>query len=295
MDNEIKIPETVNSRRGPSKQRHPNQDVKPITNTISSRQEGNSKFEPAAIPIELPSHGKLYKNISEDADIQNGVIKIRQMTMREEKILTTDRFIQNGKALDMILENCIKSPINPLDLLSGDRLYILFYLRGMSYGLDYDFNVRCYHCQHDFIQTVTVDSLPIKEWEDDVEEPFEFTLPISKYNVKMHFMRGSEENKLLQSSREMKGFNEPDNTALESILLLVDEISDPDGNKLNKFDKEDFLNNLVTGDTETIREELEKRDCGIQPIKNVFCPKCNRQLEFNVPLGRNFFRSRGRG
>jgi hypothetical protein len=292
---DIEIPEPINMRKGNNmmKQNHPPTNLgEKQTISIGSGVQKVSKFEPAAIPIEIPSHGQLYKNLTPDEEVQKGIIRIRQITMTEEKILTTERLVQSGKALDMILENCIKSNVNPSDLLSSDRFYILFYLRGMSFGLDYDFNVRCYHCGHDFIQEVKIDKLPIKEWEQPVEEPFEIILPMSGYKVVAHFMRGHEENRVLQSSKEMKSFNEPDSIASDSLTYLIDKILTPDGEELNKYDKEDFIAHMIAADIDEVRTSIDERDCGIQPLKKIICPKCNRELEFNVPLGRNFFRSR---
>jgi len=249
-----------------------------------------SRFEPPAIQVEIPSHGFLYVGKVNDPDIANGVIKIRQMTLKEEKILTTDRFVQDGRALDMILENCIKSPINPYELLSSDRVYLLFYLRGMSYGLDYDFAVKCYHCGFNFEQTVSINKLEIAEWEIAPEEPIVITLPMSKFIVKAHYMRGRDEQRLTEKARELRNINQSDTAASDSISLLIDEITTDEGEILGPRDKEDFINNMVGGDADYFRETMNDLDCGLKPLKHIFCPKCQGELEFSVPLGRNFFR-----
>lgn len=289
--NEIDIPEPINKPKGKqaTKAGHPSKmEIQPKPAPMKQK----SRFEPEAVPVEIPSRGFLYKGITDDEEVANGVIQIRPMTLNEEKIITTDRLVQQGKALDMILENCVKSDINSYDLLSSDRLYILFYLRGMSYGLDYDFAIRCYHCSFNFEQTIEIDKLPIKTWKSPKEatEPINMTLPLTKFLVEAHFMRGKDESRLTEASREIKNFNQADDDIGQAITLLITKITTNDGEVLSPRDKTDFINNMTAGDADFFREVMREKDCGIQMLDHIYCPRCSGQLEFNIPLGRNFFR-----
>jgi hypothetical protein len=296
----IEIPEPINKAPvNNTEQEHPKTEIETTPKKLGRQQQKpsqSSRFEPAAIPVELPSHGFLYKGMKADADIKKGIINVRPLTLREEKILTTQRLVQQGRALDMILENCIKSDVDPMNLLSSDRMYILFYLRGMSYGLEYDFNVRCYRCGADFTQKINIDKLPIKEWktQEEAEEPWEMVLPVSGCKVVSHYMRGYEENALVEQTQEIKSFEEADDDIGISMGMLIEEVYDADGNKLSEQDKIDFIENMIAGDTGAWREENNERDCGIKTLKNIKCPRCTSTLEFNVPLDRNFFRSQRR-
>lgn len=293
---EIEIPQPINRPKEGSKQsvNHPQQPSKLSTNTKKSfaNRTRPSRFEPQAIPVEVPSHGYLYKGLTDDKEVTKGVIRVRPLTLAEEKILTTDRFVQEGIALDMVLDNCIKSDVDQTELLSSDRVYLLFYLRGMSYGLEYSFDVKCYHCGHNFQQTVEIDKLPIVEWSSEAEakEPIEGEFPISGAKFKAHFMRGKHERELVEKEREIRSYDEVDSGASDSLLLLIDEISLPDGEVLGPLDKEDFINHMVAGDTDHFRQIMTDLSPGIKQLEYVYCPKCRGELEFNVPLGRNFFR-----
>jgi len=296
LTNEIDIPEPINKPKSKHtvKAEHPSSKVevqpKPVMPTLLMKQK--SRFEPEAVPVEIPSRGFLYKAIVDDEEVAKGIIRIRPMTLNEEKIITTDRLVQQGKALDMILENCVKSNISSYELLSSDRLYILFYLRGMSYGLDYDFAIRCYHCGFNFEQTIEINKLPIKTWESLEEsiEPIKMTLPLSKSLVESHFMRGKDESRLMETTREIRNFNQADDDIGQAITLLITKVTTNDGEVLTPRDKLDFINNMTAGDADFFREVMREKDCGIQMLEHIYCPRCNGQLEFNVPLGRNFFR-----
>lgn len=296
VSKEIDIPEPINKPKGKAtaKAGHPKSKVdvqpKPVMSTFPPRQK--SRFEPEAVPVEVPSRGVLYKGVVDDEEVANGIIRIRPMTLAEEKIITTDRLVQQGKALDMILENCVKSNVSPYDLISSDRLYILFYLRGMSYGLDYDFAIKCYHCGFNFEQTIEIDKLPVRTWDEkgDGVEPITMTLPQTGFQVEANFMRGSDESRLAEASREMKNFNQADDDIGQAMTMLITKVTTDEGEVLSPRDKTDFINHMPAGDADFFREGLKERDCGIQMLDHIYCPRCNGELEFNVPLGRNFFR-----
>lgn len=293
INSEIDIPTPINRPKENLKVKAPH----PASKIVAKDKPFNlqpgqiSRFEQPAIEVELPSHGMLYGDFT-DPKVARGIIKIRPITLNEEKILTTDRLVQQGRALDMILENCIKSEIDSYELLSSDRLYLLFYLRGMSYDLTYDFVVKCYHCGFNFEQTIEVDKLAIDEWtkENFRPEPLVVKLPFSKATVEAHYMRGKDEQKLTEKARALKNLNSPDDAQGDYISALIDKVIMPDKEVLSQKDKEDFINHLVAGDTDFFRDFMNQSDCGIKPLEHVYCPKCEGELEFNVPLGRNFFR-----
>lgn len=296
---EITIPESIN------KPKHKNDDALKVGHpeektTIKVEEKkvtanhfkDRSRFAPQSVPVEVPSKGYLYRELSNDPDVQDGIIRLAPMTAEEEKILTTQRFIEQGVALDMILENCIQSDVDPYDLLSSDRLYLLFYLRGMSYDLLYDFNVKCYHCGQSFIQSIQIDKLPIITWTKttDAEEPVIIDLPLTGATVEAHFMRGNEEKEMMRKANKLKSFDEPDDRITESLIYLIDKVTLADGEVLGPRDKLDFINHLVAGDCDEFRTKMNERECGIQQLDEIYCPRCNQTLKFNVPLGRNFFR-----
>jgi hypothetical protein len=120
-------------------------------------------------------------------------------------------------------------------------------------------------------------------------------LPISKFLLEGHFMRGRDEAKLTEKARELKSVTQADDAIAEALYLLIDKVTTDKGEILSPTDKEDFVNHMVGADADFFREVVRERDCGIQPLEKIHCPKCDGELEFNVPLGRNFFRGSRRG
>ncbi|MBD3395103.1 MAG: hypothetical protein GF418_05695, partial [Chitinivibrionales bacterium] len=78
-------------------------------------------------------------------------VELREMTGAEEELLTNQRLIRNGDAVNQVLRNCtvrlgeIEEPSlkDVLDLLSGDRLFILVKLRQISLGDEAELELLC--------------------------------------------------------------------------------------------------------------------------------------------------------
>jgi hypothetical protein len=98
--------------------------------------------------VELPSEGKFYAS---DHPLYNQkTIEIKQMTAKEEDILSSMTLIKNGVALERLLESVIiDKSIKPETLLLGDRNAIIIAARVSGYGMEYRTEIRCPNCQTD--------------------------------------------------------------------------------------------------------------------------------------------------
>ena len=102
--------------------------------------ENNSFIDPNYVPeeykvpydvIELPSQGLLYKN-------KKSSVKVEYLTAYDENILTAPNLLNSGKVLDVLLERKVKDlGFDVKDLISGDRMAILLYLRTTGLGNEY--------------------------------------------------------------------------------------------------------------------------------------------------------------
>ena len=239
------------------------------------------KFE----KIELPSKGKFYP-----ADwAKDGMISLRPMTIEEEMILTTARYVKRGIALDMVFKACLENKsIDTQELLSGDRSFLLYSLRCMSYGAAYDYEVKCPNCGHKIKDTYNLNEIKIRSIAAGVTEPVSFTLPIGKKTLKFRFMRGKDELKIIQNREyRLNTFNADvlDNTILDRFTLVVDEF---DGlvDKA-KIDKE--LKGLIAGDAAALRDKMNEIEPGVETMATVVCPSCSDQSTIDVPISTSFF------
>ena len=85
-------------------------------------------------------------------ELPSGIeVELREMTGAEEELLTNQRLIRTGDAVNQVPRNCLvklgdnEEPAvkDVLDLLSGDRLFILVRLRQISLGEEVELELAC--------------------------------------------------------------------------------------------------------------------------------------------------------
>lgn len=269
--------------------------AKPGDGFYKANRTSKLMFEPPAELVEIPSHGYLYKDVTDDPDIiDNGSLRIRPMTVHEEKILTTSRLVKSGQALDLIFQNCIKSDIDPAELLSSDRVFIMLWLRSVSYGNVYKFNLICQNtaCQKRFEYEVDLSEHPIKEIEDpEISEPFELTLPAMKYKIWFRLPRGKDEIEIIKMQNKPKKIDDTDDSIVHRLSSILSKVEDPNGQELPSNQFQAFIESLVGRDASAIRKAIDEYDAGVEDIQGIQCPHCDYEFDTAIPITESFFRS----
>lgn len=246
--------------------------------------------EPELVP--LPSKGRLYSNVTNDEDISRGFIKMFPMTMKEEEILSTTRFIKSGSATRMILDRTIASKIEAKDILIFDSNFLMFHLRRLSYGDEYNFTITCDNtiCEKKFEYKVKISELVFEELPDEVEEPIVIKLPYSKYTVKTILPRLFHSEELSsRNSNRVKKSDEEDKRLIDNLLVTTVEILDTAGSKIDKRDWEEFFESIPGIDAAELRQKTSF-STGVDTLKGVICPYCESDYSGSIPIGVEFFR-----
>jgi hypothetical protein len=257
-----------------------------------SRSSGAKFSFTEAELIQLPSGGRLYNNITTDPEVLKGFIRMRQMTIKEEELLSTSRFAKTGSTTRMIISRCVESDIDAKDILLFDSNFLLFYLRKISYGDEYSFEITCSNaiCEKKFEHKIKISELKFETLPEDFEEPISVSLPRSRYTVKVLLPRlyHSEEIYMRNMNRKKKSDDE-DRRLVDNIVVTTVEILDPEGKKVDRSDYEEFLSSLPAMD----RAELTKATSyttGVDKLENVECPYCGTDYSGTIPIGPEFFR-----
>jgi hypothetical protein len=256
-----------------------NPELNAILNTL---KQNNINYE----EILLPSRGKFYDGTDAPA---NGVLNIRPMTGEEEQILATSRFIKKGSALNMIFNKCVRENIKPENLLTEDRTYILIYLRGISYGTDYEIMTRCPDTERQFNTTIDLDMLEITRCPDNFgPENLSGVLPKSGLKFSYRLSRGKDDTELQQyreSRMKAHGETAADDTLTYRLAQLLNSVQ-------NITDKEELkvlIRNLHIQDVNYMRNVMNKPPFGIETNVSVFSPYTNEEFEIDLPLDSGFF------
>ena len=111
-------------------------------------------------------------------ELPSGIeIELKEMTGAEEELLTNQRLIRNGEAINQVLRNCTvrlgeneKPSVNDiLDLLSGDRLFALVKLRQISLGDEVELELTCPNasCRMTNYVTVNLEDLKVTPYTEE--------------------------------------------------------------------------------------------------------------------------------
>jgi hypothetical protein len=235
--------------------------------------------------LQLPSKGRFYNG--EDGPI-NGVVSIRPMTGEEEQILATPRFVKKGQAINMIFQKCLKEGFRAENLLTIDRTYLLIYLRGISYGPNYDVEIKCPECETKFSTSIDLNSLYVEYTPDEYGPILQDVLPNTKLPFSYRLSTGKDEQEI-QDHRDRRikavGDNGTDDSLTYRTAQLLNDIDGID----SKTELQILLKNLPINDVSYIRNCINEPPFGVDTNTEIVCPSCLSEFSLDLPLEANFF------
>lgn len=265
--------------------------------------------------VELPSGGKFY-----DSELmQTGVVRVRAMNLAIEKALANQRLAKSGQALDIMLKKCVQLPdpeFDHLDLLIGDRYFLMFVIRGITFGNEYDFTLRCPNCDmegmykydlNDLFNTIRkVDKNRDYEYPIKIKLPYLSELMKTDIYVKLRYPTGKDLDNIFQSKfgKKARPKRRLENTAdglhiqasdndITTILkkCIVEVNGEIDPIKISKF-----INRLHAKDLAIINDAITEEQPGIDTTIMVECMHCGEQIgPVMLPITDNFFRTTSSG
>lgn len=237
--------------------------------------------------IYLPSKGLFYDG---ENGPKNGVLHLRPMSGKEEEILATPRWAKGGKAVNMIIEACMKEKYDVNSLLTADRTYLILFLRGISYGPDYDVEIKCPSCSARFSHVVNLNSdLVIDECPDNFgPDQMEDVLPSSGLRFGYHLSSGYDDDdiqKYRERNAKFFGDKRNDDTLTERVTQLTDYIDVIS----NKREIKVLIEQLPVIDVNYLRNVINDPPFGVDTKVSVICPMCYEEFSLEMPMETNFF------
>ena len=150
--------------------------------------------------LTLPSRGECYPH-------KKGTVDVAYLTASDENIIFSDKLREEGRMTDVLLERkIVDKTFTASELCTGDREYILLWLRITGYGNEYHI--------HDFggVATIDLSDIKFKEFNyfGDTDGYFDY-LTCRRDAVKYHLLTRSEEKTftaLVADPEHRKGENE---------------------------------------------------------------------------------------
>lgn len=167
--------------------------------------------------IPLPSKGECYEDGMKS-------IPVAYLTANDENMIVSPNLYRDGLILDYLLKAKIKNTdIDPDDLLEGDREAIILWLRATSYGTRYPITVTDNKTGINFDTEVDLSQIKHKPFvlKGDGDGCFDYTLPVSKDEVKFRFLTHGDIKQLQQIEIE-----EQTNVKKERLVKIAEELND---------------------------------------------------------------------
>jgi hypothetical protein len=216
-------------------------------------------------------------------------VEISPIDGKTERMLEDKKLVQSGAFIDKYLASRIVSidgddTLTPqkkekavLDMLSGDRNFLLYKIRVDSYGPEMIFNQDCPECKKTNGYKVDLDQL----LEDEIlkvypyrTEPIRVELPRSGGYAEIQHMTGHDERKMAQFK---------DNPLSGSMLLRTSILNGHPPTR-KEFDE------LVGEDLAAIRGAIkESGKAGLVALLELDCQYCGKTYEVGLASIPDFF------
>jgi len=277
-------------RVGGTKQIHADPPVPQVA--AEGAQESPFSFVVPTEFVDLPSEGRFY---AEGHPLHNeSTIEIKQMTAKEEDILTSRSLLKKGIALDRVLRNVIiDKSIDVNSLLIGDKNAIVVATRVSGYGNDYTTNVTCPSCgvNQDFTfdlndaEMIGPEDLDERDIINNGDGTFNIVLTKSNLDVTFKLLTGREEKRLLKLSENKKTKKEGEKNITLQLSTIIHEVNGDDDPKLIDY----VVQNMPSSDSRQLRLAYKASNPDLDLTQGFECSECDYEQDMEVPLTADFF------
>ncbi len=259
---------------------------------------GGLQFVSPTQLVDLPSEGKFYP---EGHPLHNKkTLEIREMTAKEEDILSSQSLIRKGVVLERLLQSIIiDSHIDPQHLLLGDKNAIFMAARISGYGEEYKTTVTCPACNttqktvfdlNEFSSPGLPDLGFVSEKvASSVEETqrgtFLVRLPKSRLKVDVRLVNGEMESRIaasLEARKKQKMSEKPLTEHLKVCVVSANGVEE-------RSELGNFIDNMPAQDSRFIRKVMTEITPNIDLTQEFVCDTCDHEQDLEVPINLDFF------
>ena len=264
----------------------PQQAEAPINQMVNNEQPFS--FVVPTEFVQLPSKGRFYPP---GHPLHNQeMIEVKQMTAKEEDILTSRSLLKQGVAIDRVLQSIVIDPrIDVSSLLVGDRNAIVVSCRVSGYGSEYTTKIACPACEarneYTFdLNEAVITSGTLEGVTQNGDGTFNTVLPRSNLSVDFRLLTGRDE-KFLTQGQTTKNKNKADRLITSQLRGILVSVNDNDTAEALNY----VANNLPSMDSKYLREVYKNVQPNVDLTQHYQCEECGFQKDMEVPLTADFF------
>lgn len=238
----------------------------------------------------LPSHGAIYEE-----DVNPDIILSSMKTKHE--MLRLSATTNANKVMAEILDDCIEGDmgISSYDLCLGDYQFLLYKLRTVTFGPEYEMNGTCPYCGSVNYLSVNLDDLEVKEYSDELAEKMIVHLPESDCDVTLTLQTPrilDKINRLVQDRKRRTKTSSSENSLM--LFTITESITEVDEEPINKFTIDEWVKELPMKDTNILLNRINEINnmIGVQTDVGDICTTCGRYYDAPFQINGTFFRPR---
>ena len=269
--------------------RHPNSHLSDQSKSVPQPEDD---FEEGTEAIPLPSKGVFYSPPYFNAE----TVHIRPMDFRDEDILTTQRYIEDGSVFDKLVSAVIQDKgLSAQKLVPIDRDTILMWLRANALGKLLNIEYTCVNvsCREKNIATWDLSNIAIPEYTPEIlsellsNGEYKIVTPQKEIvvYVKVPLIEESKDTEKRFLKQKEKDKVEYDMFASASLSMIISGVEIDGKIVRRKNDIMDYFKKikLPLGDSRYIRSQAEKISLKYNTNIDLVCSKCGNVQE-GVPM-----------
>ena len=232
----------------------------------------------------LPSKGLIYDNIPSE-------VTIRSMTTFEEKMrLGSQGFYTK---ICNILNRVVTDPeeFDAKELALFDFYFLMYKMRSVSYGSNYNVSIKCPHCGKTVSLKVDLDELKVNYLSEEQKEPFTIgPLPRTGDLIGCKHLRVKDQIWIEKRGEEILSKSKDYIGDPEYILRMASWIKTVNGEPIH--DTEGYIMKLTAMDSAYLTQKYNEKstNIGLDILVEKECPSCGENISFGLPFTSEFFR-----
>lgn len=247
----------------------------------------SSKFKDRSFvrEVELPSRGIRYGGA-----LPGGRVHVAAISLAEQLTINSA-----GGGTDEPIERLLTelvdygtSGLTSADLLTGDRLFLLFQIRALSFG-PVKWKEQCARCGHQQELSIALDTLPVLSLRDDEVEPFVVDLPSRGVSVALRSLRKRDEDAIATFVEKTGNGANKSASMLPRLASRLVRVGDESVDMTRAMV---WLTQppLEGPDLLTLEQAIEDNEPGVDTTIEMKCANCGAQNQTEVLLDATFFR-----
>lgn len=238
-------------------------------------QQNNANIPSDAVMINadlLPSKGRYYK-----APLY--VSELSPIDLKNLNQMTEDNANQ---VINTVLSNCIHN-INYKDILQGDKIWLLFYIRSVTYD-DFPIFIKysCPECKKVDTYKVRLNELKVNYASDKFDPQLELPRCGKTITLRYPTLRLEERAQALTKNDQIIEAVDPE---LAEIALYIEAV---DGQPVSPLEAYKFIKTMKALDFVTFSNYMIEHNVGLVPVVDIPCT-CGNTVKKKIGFTPDFF------